>query len=112
MRRLPRRRTAARRARRRGFALPRLQQRWHPLTAALIIGVLHCGWHAPLFLTDEWDTARQDPSQYLAYLLLVVSLSFVLSWIANGTRGSVLLVILGHNSVNWGAVRSRHVHRR
>ena len=86
----------------RGFALPRLQQRQHPLSAALVLGMLHCLWHAPLWLTDEWDTARHDPSQYLAYLLLVVSMSFVMSWLANGTRGSMLLVILGHNGVNWG----------
>ncbi|MGJ3509833.1 CPBP family intramembrane glutamic endopeptidase [Enemella sp. A6] len=85
----------------RGFALPRLQQRLHPVAAAFVLGVIHCCWHAPLFLTDEWDTARQDPSQYAAYFLLVVSLSFVLSWLANGSRGSVLLVILGHNSLNW-----------
>lgn len=85
----------------RGFALPRLQRRLHPMTAALVLGVIHCFWHAPLFLTDEWDTARQDPGQLLAYLVLVVSMSFVMSWLANGSRGSVMLVILGHNSINW-----------
>lgn len=85
----------------RGFALPRLQARLHPMTAALFLGVIHCFWHAPLFLTDEWDTAREDLNQYLAYLVLVVSMSFILSWLANGSRGSMLLVILGHNSINW-----------
>ncbi|QZY52385.1 CPBP family intramembrane glutamic endopeptidase [Leucobacter tenebrionis] len=85
----------------RGFALPRLQQRLHPVTAALALGVIHCCWHAPLFLTDEWDTARQDPSQYLAYLILVVSMSFIMSWLANGSQHSTLLVILGHNGINW-----------
>lgn len=86
----------------RGFALPRLQSVMHPMPAALVLGVLHCVWHAPLFLTSEWDTARQDPGQYLAYLILVVSLSVVLSWLHNRTRGSVLMAILGHNSLNWG----------
>ncbi|MBK0418954.1 CPBP family intramembrane metalloprotease [Leucobacter sp. CSA1] len=85
----------------RGFALPRLQHRLHPMAAALVLGVLHCGWHAPLFLTDEWDTARQDAGQYLAYLLLIVSMSVVMSWLANGSRGSTLLAILGHNGINW-----------
>jgi membrane protease YdiL (CAAX protease family) len=85
----------------RGFALPRLQERLHPMTAALVLGVIHCFWHAPLFLTDEWDTARQDPGQLLAYLLLVVSMSFLMSWLYNGSRGSVLLPILGHNGINW-----------
>lgn len=85
----------------RGVALPRLQQRLHPMLAALLLGVIHCFWHAPLFLTREWDTARGDFSQLLAYLVLTVSLSFVLSWLVNGSQGSLLLAILGHNGVNW-----------
>lgn len=71
------------------------------MTAALTLGVIHCFRHAPLFLTTEWDTARQEPSQFLAYLVPVVSMSFVTSWLFNGSRGSVLLVILGHNGINW-----------
>ncbi|WP_127480706.1 CPBP family intramembrane glutamic endopeptidase [Nocardioides pantholopis] len=93
----------------RGFALPRLQRRLHPMTAALVLGVIHCCWHAPLFLTEEWDTARQDPGQLLAYLVLVVSMSFVLSWLANGADGSVLLVVLGHNAVNWALFSAGHL---
>lgn len=85
----------------RGFALPRLQARLAPVVAALVLGLLHCAWHAPLFLTTEWDTARHEPSQFLAYAVLVVSLSVVLSWLFNGSRGSVLLAILGHNGLNW-----------
>lgn len=93
----------------RGFALPRLQARMHPFTAALVLGVLHCFWHAPLFLTDEWDTARHDPGQFAAYFILVVSMSFVLSWIANGSGGSILLTVLAHNSVNWAFIAASTV---
>lgn len=85
----------------RGFALPRLQKQMHPIGAALLLGVVHCFWHTPLFFTEEWDTARQDPSQLVAYLVLVVSLSFVMSWVANRARGSILLPIFAHNGVNW-----------
>lgn len=85
----------------RGFALPRLQARLSPVAAALALGVIHCFWHAPLFLTSEWDTARSEPSQFLAYLVLVVCISIVILWLYNGSRGSVLLVILGHNGINW-----------
>lgn len=98
----------------RGFALPRLEARLSPVAASLALGLLHCFWHAPLFLTSEWDTARQEPSQYVAYLLLILSLSVVLSWLFNGSRGSVMLAILGHNGLNWalfaaGAVTGRVV---
>lgn len=85
----------------RGFALPRLQRRLHPLSAALVLGVIHAFWHAPLFLTAEWDTARGSPGQYVAYLLAIVSLSVVLSWLVNGSRGSILLAVVGHNALNW-----------
>lgn len=85
----------------RGFALLRLQTKFAPVVAALLLGVVHCLWHAPLFLTTEWDTARDSPDQYLAYLLLVLSMSIIMSWLYNGSQGSVLLAILGHNGINW-----------
>ncbi|MFC7624356.1 CPBP family intramembrane glutamic endopeptidase [Microlunatus sp. GCM10028923] len=85
----------------RGVAQPLLQQRRSPLPVALIIGVIHCCWHAPLFLTREWDTARSGPSQLAAYLVLVIGLSVVLSWLGNGSGGSLLIVIIGHNGLNW-----------
>ena len=85
----------------RGFALHRLQQRYHPLAAAVILGIMHCLWHIPLFFTSEWDTARSGVSQLWAYLVLVVSMSVVMSWLVNKARGSVFLAILAHNSVNW-----------
>lgn len=86
----------------RGFALPRLQGSMHPLSAAVGLGVVHTFWHAPLFLTEEWDTSRSDVGQLVAYLLLVVMLSIVLSWVFNTSKGSSIPAILAHNSLNWG----------
>lgn len=84
----------------RGFALPRLQARFHPLSAALLLGVLWCAWHAPLFLTKEWDTPRSSLGEVLAYLGTVVALSVVMSWVTNLARGSVFVAAVAHNSVN------------
>ena len=86
----------------RGFALPRMQESMHPFLAAVGLGTVHTFWHAPLFLTDEWDTARSDAGQLVAYLLLVVALSIVLSWVFNTSGGSSIPAILAHNSLNWG----------
>ncbi len=85
----------------RGLALLQLQKKYHPLIVALIIGVVHCFWHAPLFLTDEWDTARGDIGQLVAYLILIVSLSVLLSWLTNAAKGSTFAAIIGHNVINW-----------
>ncbi|MCT1460381.1 CPBP family intramembrane metalloprotease [Aestuariimicrobium sp. p3-SID1156] len=86
----------------RGFALPRMQRSMHPLAAAVGLGVVHTFWHAPLFLTQEWDTARSDVGQFAAYVLLIVALSIVLSWVFNTSEGSSVPAILAHNSLNWG----------
>lgn len=42
----------------RGFALPRMQRPMHPVSATVGLVVVHTFWHAPPFLTREWDTAR------------------------------------------------------
>lgn len=86
----------------RGFALARMQRSLHPLLAAAGLGVVHTFWHAPLFLTQEWDTARSDVGQLAAYLLLIMALSILLSWVFNTSRGSLIPVVLAHNSLNWG----------
>lgn len=83
----------------RGFAQPRLQNKCSPLAAALVIGIAWASWHAPLFLTQIWDTPRSDFSQFLVYVLAVVGLSVVMAWIRNGS-GSTLAAILAHASVN------------
>lgn len=93
----------------RGFALPRMQASMHPLAAAAGLGVVHTLWHAPLFLTQEWDTARSDVGQLAAYLLLVVALSIVLSWVFNTSEGSSAPAILAHNSLNWGLLFAGNV---
>lgn len=82
----------------RGFALPRLQERYGPVIASLIIGVVWTLWHAPPGIIElgfvEW--ALDLPF----YTITVTGISFVATWLYNQTDGSVLLAMVFHASIN------------
>lgn len=76
----------------RGFALPRLQQRFNGLTASLILGTLWAALHWVL-----WTIGIENP---LPTILLAtgwtISVTVIMTWLFNQTRGSVLLATLFH----------------
>ncbi len=78
----------------RGFALPRLMVGRTALAASLLLGVLHALWHLPLF-GFEFDWHNGFP-----WFLGVLSAAVVTAWMTIHTRGSLLLPILLHTSVN------------
>ena len=84
----------------RGFALPRLQQLYGPLVGTLLLGPLHVLWHLPYFFIPEWGTSRDSILEVSCYVLSGVALTFVYTWLFNRTKGSVLLPILAHTSVD------------
>ncbi len=77
----------------RGFALPRLQRRLSPVTAAVVLGVVWSLWHLPLFLTDG---SFQHGIPFAGFVLSTVAMSITTSWLFNATRGSVLLAAILH----------------
>jgi membrane protease YdiL (CAAX protease family) len=79
----------------RGFALPRLQERFGALGASLILGLLWGLWHFhpvnfPFY--KDW---------MLWFLLMSVCASVIYTWIYNHTDGSILLAALFHASSNF-----------
>jgi membrane protease YdiL (CAAX protease family) len=91
----------------RGFALPRLQVQMGPLGGTLVLGILWAVWHVPQYaLLPEWaaQNGGTDPTNVGAFLLLVLALSPLMTWLFNHTRGSVLMAILAHASVNTALV--------
>lgn len=80
----------------RGFALPRLQMRYSPLVASLIIAPIWFAWHIPLKL------ANPDIIPYLFYGLSFIPSTIFLTWIFNRTNGSILAVGLAHVTSNLG----------
>ena len=85
----------------RGFALPRLQARYGPLGATLILGTLHSLWHLPAFFTAGLGPFALD--RFAAFLLTGLLATFLYTWLSNGAKGSILLAMLFHASFNAAA---------
>ncbi|WP_254863054.1 type II CAAX endopeptidase family protein [Halovivax gelatinilyticus] len=81
----------------RGFALPRLQDRYNALLASLIIGVFWALWHFPLFFQPDSFQAQMGPT---IYLIDGLTLSILFTWVYNSTGGSVLMAALLHGVYN------------
>ena len=77
----------------RGYALPRLLDRWRPLAASLILGVIWALWHVPLLFTPG---GALHGSPVLFHLLDLPATAVVYTWLFRRTRGSVLPAVLLH----------------
>lgn len=83
----------------RGFALPRLQARHSALVSSLL---LTCGWalwHAPLFLYRPGYT-QMNGAGIAGWFFSLVTGAVMLTWLYNGSRGSILVVALFHAAVD------------
>ena len=78
----------------RGYALPRLQARYSPLIATLIVGGVASFWHLPKYLTVG------DPNilPFWFFTLHTTMTAVFFTWILNRTKGSLLPVILLHGN--------------
>ncbi len=85
----------------RGFALPRLQQRYGPVRATLILAPLWAGWHLPMFLMPNWISA--NPWQFL---LIVTGIAFLMTAAANLSKFNVLVAIVLHAFFNTSSAMS------
>jgi uncharacterized protein len=82
----------------RGFALPRLLQRFSPFKASLILGAIWGIWHLPSFYVSAMVQAEISLP---LFLLNALCLSFLASWLFMNTGGSVLITVLLHYMVNF-----------
>jgi membrane protease YdiL (CAAX protease family) len=82
----------------RGFALPRMQERFGPVAASLLLGFLWGIWHVVGFF-GGWLGAFSVVA--LAGLVLsAMAFSVVVTGIYNNTKGSILVAILLHGATN------------
>jgi len=83
----------------RGFAQPRLNERYGALTASLIVGVVWAGWHLPYFFAPITPHSEFTPVNQIGWFFGILLLSVILAWAYNGT-GSVLIVMVLHAMAN------------
>jgi membrane protease YdiL (CAAX protease family) len=90
----------------RGFALPHMQKRYGPLWGTLLLGVLWTFWHLPDFLSPSAQGGGPGTglatflTNFPIFMLMVIALAVLFTWIYNQTRGSIFLAILAHASIN------------
>jgi membrane protease YdiL (CAAX protease family) len=73
----------------RGFAMPRLAERWGTMAGTAVLGVLIAIWHVPLVIAG---------SQVAVILAAVFASQFLFTWLQSKTDGSVPIVMLAHAS--------------
>lgn len=81
----------------RGFALPRLVERFGLVTASLLLGPIWAAWHLPLHLSPQGDLYGQS---FTVYALQVTAISVAMAWLFWRTSGGLLPVMLFHAAVN------------
>ena len=81
----------------RGYLLPRLLERFTPLSASLIVGVLWGLWHLSVFLTPAFPHSERS---FPLFMISTTVYSVWFTWLLLRTRGSVLLATLFHASLN------------
>lgn len=82
----------------RGFALPRLQDRYGPIWGTLVLGTLVGLYHLPAFFTPFLGPITFYG--FVAFVLTAIAGTFIYTWVFNGTGGSLLIVILLHAAGN------------
>lgn len=81
----------------RGFLLQRVQPVFGLLWASVGIGVVTAFWHLPLFWIPG---TAQSHLPFALFLVRTIALSIISTWLYNGSRRSLLFVLLFHASLN------------
>jgi membrane protease YdiL (CAAX protease family) len=86
----------------RGFALTRMQESYHPLLSGLTVGFMHSLWHLPVFLLVSGPVAFGpfDLPEFALNTALSMAIAVLWTWVFNHARGSILIAVLLHTSLN------------
>ncbi len=84
----------------RGFALPRLMERFSLLKAGLILGILWSLWHLPVWLASGYASTTLL-LYILVFNLAIISLDLLMTWIYVRTPHSLVPMFLAHFAFNF-----------
>lgn len=91
----------------RGFLLTEFQKRFSSLKSAILIGIIWFVWHIPLFWAPFGTLVSGETISILpvvVYFIMLICLSIIITWLVINSKGSVLIAILFHLSINAGIV--------
>lgn len=87
----------------RGYLLPGVQLSHSGFASAILVGLIWAPWHLPLFWSV--NVLGSTRTIFLAwYLVYVLGLSVILTWIYNATRESLAITITTHAATDASAV--------
>ncbi len=86
----------------RGFALPRLLERYSPLKAGLVLGLMWSFWHLMLWLVASGYTGITLLAYILAFTVTIVALNLLMVWIYRYVPDSLVPMVIAHFAFNFG----------
>lgn len=87
----------------RGFVLPRILTFGNALAAGMVMGAVWSFWHTPLWIAVEHGLGQRAGMVAVNLVIcyaMTMLLSVVMTWVYNGSGGSLLLMLFMHGSGN------------
>lgn len=90
----------------RGFLVPRLYERWGYAGTSLAVGLLWAVWHYPVLLGADYNAGTPAPYAIACFTVMVVGLSFVMTWLrmASGSLWPCVILHAVHNTLVQGVL--------
>jgi membrane protease YdiL (CAAX protease family) len=87
----------------RGFALPRLLERYSPLKAGLVLGLMWSFWHLMMWLVASGYSGTTLLVYILEFTVTIVALNLLMVWIYQHVPDSLAPMVGTHFAFNFGA---------
>jgi len=83
----------------RGFALPRIQNKFNALTSSIFLTIFWALWHLPLFFYRPGYISMEFTG-ILGWFFSLLTGSILLSWLFNSSKGSILICAVFHSTID------------